>query len=70
LDSDDLYARRQILITTLQELLDLADGYRYLYPQNKDTFEKHRYFTLEAARVGNRLLRIQKTIEENGLDKS
>jgi hypothetical protein len=52
----------------MKEMLDLADSYRNNRIPTTKTAERARYFTLEAARIGIRLLKVQKEIEDNDLD--
>jgi hypothetical protein len=63
-----LQSERAILLTAMKEMLDLADSYRNNRIPTTKTAERARYFTLEAARIGIRLLKVQKEIEDNDLD--
>jgi hypothetical protein len=54
----------------MKELLDLAAFYgdNYERTQSSKSMELHKYFTLEAHRLGVRLLQFQKEIEDLDLD--
>lgn len=65
---DPLISKRAILLTAMKEMLDLADAYGNNRPASPYNYQQHRYFTLEAARIGVRLMKIQKQIEDNDLD--
>jgi hypothetical protein len=54
----------------MKELLELAGFYgdQFERTHNTNSMERHRYFTLEAYRLGQRLLRVQKEIEDHDLD--
>lgn len=63
-----LIQSRRILVTAMQELLDLADQYASVYPQTDQTIAQRKYFVMEATRLGFRLVAVQKEIEDNDLD--
>lgn len=54
----------------MKELLELAAFYgdQFERTQNPDSMKRHKYFTLEAYRLGMRLLQVQKQIEDQDLD--
>ena len=54
----------------MKELLVLAGFYgdEYERVRSDKSLELHKYFTLEAARLAQRLLRVQKQIEDEDLD--
>jgi hypothetical protein len=54
----------------MKELLGLAQEFGDLYDRTQSVVAmgQHRYFTLEAARMGKRLLIVQKEIEDLDLD--
>lgn len=52
----------------MKEMLDLADAYQNNRIPTPQTVERAKYFTLEAARIGIRLLKVQKKIEDHDLD--
>ena len=65
-----LLSKRAILLASMKELLELAGFYGDQFERTKNTksMELHRYFTLEAYRLGMRLLQVQKLIEDEDLD--
>lgn len=65
-----LLHKRAILLAGMKELLGLAQQFGELYERtgNPTAMGQHRYFTLEAERLGKRLIRVQKEIEELDLD--
>jgi hypothetical protein len=54
----------------MKELLELAAFYgdQFERTNNTDSMLRHKYFTLEAYRLGMRLLQTQKQIEDEDLD--
>jgi hypothetical protein len=65
-----LQSKRAILLASMKELLELAAFYgdQFERTQNPDSMKRHKYFTLEAYRLGMRLLQVQKKIEDEDLD--
>jgi hypothetical protein len=65
-----LQHKRAILLASMKELLGLAQEFGDLYDRTQSVVAmgQHRYFTLEAARMGKRLLIVQKEIEDLDLD--
>jgi hypothetical protein len=54
----------------MKELLGLAQQFGELYERTRNPIAmgQHRYFTLEAERLGKRLIKVEKEIEELDLD--
>jgi hypothetical protein len=54
----------------MKELLELAAFYgdQFERTHNTDSMKRHKYFTLEAYRLGMRLLRVQREIEDHDFD--
>ena len=65
-----LLHRRRVLVSSMQELLDLAAffGDNYERTKSEKALNQHKYFTLEAYRLSLRLLATQKEIEDYDLD--
>jgi len=54
----------------MKELLELAAFYgdQFERTKNPDSMQRHGYFTLESYRLGMRLLKVQRLIEDEDLD--
>ena len=65
-----LFHKRAILLAGMKELLGLAQQFGELYERTRNPIAmgQHRYFTLEAERLGKRLIKVEKEIEELDLD--
>ena len=65
-----LQSERAILLASMKELLELAAFYgdQFERTQNTRAMNQHKYFTLEAYRLGQRLLGVQREIEDMDLD--
>ena len=67
---DPLQHNRAILLAAMKELIELSAYYGDIYERthNVESLGQHKYFTLEAARLGMRLITVQKQIEDLDLD--